>query len=144
MRIKQEYRLGVGISAMLLIFVMISIVTLGVLSFLSAKADKALTDKSVLMVQAYYAASADAQQRLFTLDNDLKALTSAQELETYAQANAMTCDNNTLRFTVDAGGGRVLLVAVQLNDLFQMRKISQYSMENQTDWTPALPEFPIF
>ncbi|HPJ01643.1 MAG TPA: hypothetical protein PKU80_02250 [Candidatus Limiplasma sp.] len=144
MRIKQEYRLGVGISAMLLIFVMISIVTLGVLSFLSARADKALTDKSVLMVQAYYAASADAQHRLFTLDNDLQAITSEQELEDYAKANALTYENNTLRFTVDVGGGRVLLVAVQLDERFQMRKISQYSMENQTDWTPALPEFPIF
>ena len=42
MKLKQEYRIGIGTSTMLLIFVIISFVTLGVLSFLSARADQAL------------------------------------------------------------------------------------------------------
>lgn len=81
MKTKQEYRLGVGVSAILLILVMISVVTFGVLSFLSAKADQALTAKSIDMTREYYAASAAAQRRLLELDMDLSSVTSVQELE---------------------------------------------------------------
>ena len=144
MKIKQEYRLGNGISAMLLIFVMISIVTLGVLSFLSAKADHALTDKSVDMVREYYAASAVAQHKLRTLDNDLLAVTSMQELSAYASENEMIYEDETLFFSVEAGSGRVLNIAVRIDERFQIREVSRYSLDNEAEWAPVDIDFPIF
>ena len=144
MKTKQEYRLGIGISAMLLIFVIISLVTLGVLSFLGARADQALTNQNIALTQGYYRASAEAQRELFVIDNELRALSTGQEIQAYIEKYAVTYENGTLRFTVDAGGGRVLNVAVLMDEKNRIRKITQYSLENEVDWTPELPDYPIY
>ncbi len=144
MKLKQEYRVGVGVSAMLLIFVILSIVTLGVLSYLSAKADHALTQKNIDMVQGYYTASADAQRQLLIADSALSAMTGEQEIQAYTRENGMVYGDHTLQFTVDAGGGRVLNVEAQLNERFQIVKITRYTIENNAEWSPALSEFPVF
>lgn len=144
MKMKQEYRIGIGTSTMLLVFVIISIVTLGVLSFLSAKVDKALTDKNVDMVQGYYAASAAAQYQLLALDNDLTAITNMQELDAYAQEAGMTLADETLRFSVDADNQRMLNVAVSIDEQFQIRHIMQYNMENKEEWSSGFSELPVF
>jgi len=144
MKIKQEYRLGIGISAMLLIFVIISIVTLGVLSFLSAKADKALTDKSIDMVCGYYEASAAAQRRLMEMDNDFASVMSTQEMDAYAEEEGMVYEDGALYFSVDAGSGRMLNVTVGINEQFQIREITQYTIENSEEWSPEFSDFSIF
>jgi hypothetical protein len=144
MKIKQEYRLGVGVSAMLLIFVVISIVTLGVLSFFSARADQALTEKSIAMVRGYYGASAAAQQRLLELDDGLSAVASMEELRAYADGLQIEAGDHTLLFTEDAGNERVLRVTVSLDEKFRIRNITQYSLENSGEWSPGLTELPVF
>ena len=144
MKTKQEYRLGIGISAMLLIFVIISLVTLGVLSFLGARADQALTDQNIALTQGYYRASAEAQRELFVIDIELRALSTGQEIAEYAKTIGADYETGNLRFIVDAGGGRVLSVAVLMDEKNRIRKITQYSLENEVDWTPELPDYPIY
>ncbi len=144
MKNRQEYRIGIGTSTMLLVFVIISIVTLGVLSFLSAKVDKALTDKNIDMVQGYYRASAAAQRRLLEIDNDLSAVASQQALAAYAQQEGMSYTDETLSFAVDADNDRVLNVALNVNDRFQIGHITQYTMENKEEWSSGFSLLPVF
>jgi len=79
---KQEYRMGTGASSILMIFVILSLTTLGVLAFASGRADLALTDRRSTQVQAYYAAAAEAQRIIAGID---EALLEAQaDPEAYA------------------------------------------------------------
>lgn len=69
---KGSFKMGVGISSLLLIFVVLCLTTFAVLSYLTANADHKLTDKTGDTVSAYYAADGAAQQKLADIDDALK------------------------------------------------------------------------
>ncbi len=79
---KQEYRMGVGASSILMIFVLLSLTTLGVLSFASARADWTLTMRRQEQVQVYYGACSEAQRVIAGVDEAL--LSAPDTAEAYA------------------------------------------------------------
>lgn len=76
-KIKQEYRIGTGATSTLMIFIVLCLTTLSILSFVSAKADLAMSQRSAGMVIEYYAAAATAQEHIAALDGALKAAREA-------------------------------------------------------------------
>lgn len=70
---KAEYRVGIGASSILMIFIILSLTTLGVLSFASARADLTLTQRRQAQVEAYYAALAQTDQLMGEMDEVLLA-----------------------------------------------------------------------
>ena len=120
MRQKTEYRVGVGASSILMILVVLSLTALSLLSLSSARNNQALSDRNLSMTVQYYEAAASAQRKLAAIDAVLvqhagAALTRAQWQSVF-DAESLTdirlTDALTFAFTVDAGGGRVLSVAV--------------------------------
>lgn len=75
-----EYRVGIGASSILMIFIVLSLTTLGVLSFASARADLVLTQRRTAQMQAYYGADARAQALLARIDEALLAADADPEL----------------------------------------------------------------
>lgn len=67
---KRRSRTGlfIGASSILVIFVLLCLVTFAVLSLVSARADKALSDKNTAHIQAYYAAETTAYEKLAKID----------------------------------------------------------------------------
>ena len=74
---------GVGVSWLLVIFVLLALVSFGVLSLAGAGADKRLSDKTMVHSQQYFAASNAANERLSTID---EILTKAYKNENYFSA----------------------------------------------------------
>ncbi len=76
-----------GFSSILLTFVMICIVTFGVLSFVTANSDYKLSEKVATKVSGYYDADSAARMELATIDHTLYDLyySSASESEYYEQ-----------------------------------------------------------
>lgn len=68
---KSEYRMGIGTSSILMIFVVLCLTTLGVLSFASARNNLTLSQKRQTQVESYYAASAEAERILSQIDTIL-------------------------------------------------------------------------
>lgn len=87
-RSSTEYRVGVGASSILMIFIVLGLTTLGVLSFASARADLTLTLKRQSQVVAYYAAESRAITLLSEIDEALLAAGDAQSQEEWASAVA--------------------------------------------------------
>lgn len=67
-KMKKQFRMGTGISSILMIFVMLCLTIFGVLSFVTANADNRLTQKNQTAVQAFYKADAKAADTLAGLD----------------------------------------------------------------------------
>ena len=70
-RFKMEYRVGVGASSILMVLVILALTAVSLLSLRNAKNAEALTARNVLTTQAYYNASARAQEKLAAMDQVL-------------------------------------------------------------------------
>lgn len=73
---KGNVHLGVGASSILMIFVVLCLTTFGILSYVTANADKKISTKNAETVENYYAGTALAEQKLQKIDT---ALLSARE-----------------------------------------------------------------
>jgi type II secretory pathway component PulJ len=67
-RAKQEYRVGIGASTMLTIFVVLCVATLALLALSGARGDAALTSRAKEMTLGYYRSSDQAQRILAQVD----------------------------------------------------------------------------
>ncbi len=85
-----EMNLQVGLSSILLIFVILTLVSFAVLALTSATADEKLTNRVMERTSAYYEACNEAEQTLMDLDDTLSSIyTSSQSEEDYfAQAGS--------------------------------------------------------
>lgn len=81
---KPSYRLGVGASSIIMIFVVLILTTLGVLAFASARSDLSLTARRQVQVSAYYEANDQAQRLLAWVDEALAAAWG--DPDTFAEA----------------------------------------------------------
>lgn len=68
MKKKESAPFGAGMSSLLMVFVVLCLTVFGVLAYMTARADSRLTQRSAQMVQAYYAADAEAEEALARLD----------------------------------------------------------------------------
>ena len=118
MRHKTEYRVGIGASSLLMIFVTLALAALGLLSLYAAKNNAALCRRSVDMTVAFYEAAADVQRSLAAIDESRTvdmftwhaALAAYQDSWTGIPLKITLNDDATFDITVDAGAGRTLSV----------------------------------
>ncbi len=143
-RPKQEYRVGIGTSTMLTIFSVLCVATLALLAMSGARGDAALTGRAVAMSEAYYQASDRAQRVLGQVDGIVRnAATSGSGREAFEAALSglevagvpLDFDGETVSFTVDAGGGRVLSVAVRPNETKPYCTVVRYALIGGELWT---------
>lgn len=98
-RASEEYRVGVGASTILMIFVVLTLTTLGVLAFASARADLVLTQRRQAQVEAYYAAAADAQALIAKVDAALLRAGTADDAQ--GRREALTAIDPRIRMEAD-------------------------------------------
>ncbi len=139
------YRVGVGASSILTIFVVLCLTTLGVLSFASARANATLTSRREAYVEHYYAAVAEAQHVMMEID---RALVNARKTpDTYAelvQGIKMpdifleVSEDLLVSFSVPCGEMLELQVAVQAADSgdWPRYRVVMHQLVNIADWEP--------
>ena len=76
-----EFRINVGSSSILLIFVILCLVAFATLSIISANADAKLSQKVADRITAYYEASNQAQRSLAAIDKTLAQIYVASDSE---------------------------------------------------------------
>lgn len=142
-RPKQEYRVGIGTSTMITIFSVLCVATLALLALSGARGDAALTGRAVAMSEAYYEASDRAQRVLAQLDGMVRKAAAASGREAFEdllsgrkiQGIPLDYDGETVSFSLDAGGGRVLSVAVRPNETKPYCTVVRYALIGGELWT---------
>ncbi len=86
MKQQQEYRIGPGMTSLLMIFVVLCMVALAILTLASVQVDNSLNARSYQANEAFYQASVDVQKTLFDVDQKLLAARTAAngDVATYA------------------------------------------------------------
>lgn len=139
----REYRIGPGASSLLLILLVLTLTTLGMLSLMSARADWKLSARARDMTQAYYAADAAVQERLMALDEllaDARAGAKAEAEYRAAVAASLpdwaSLSGDEIAFSQDAGGSRVIEVRLQIVGLAggARYEILSYALVDEMDW----------
>ncbi len=69
---KREFTMNIGLPSIMLIFVVLCLISFGVLSLVSANADRKLSQKVLDRSAAYYNACNLAEEKLCEIDNILK------------------------------------------------------------------------
>ena len=140
---RQEYRMGVGAASILMIFMVLSLTTLGVLAYASAHADLALTQRRQAQVEAYYAAVAEGQRKIARIDGAL--LAAREDLERYeVQVRALGDDSirvsrdMTLSFTIPVGESQQLEIALRAMDPDNVERyvVTRHCLVNVAEWRP--------
>ncbi len=143
MKSKQEYRFGIGVPSMLMLFMILCLTTLAVLSFASSRADDKLTRRTQDMTLWYYEAAQGGQEKLRDLDAALMEMgTQAADAAAYEKLVAdyallqnMEFEEGILTWTEDAGGGRTLRLSVQVAAYGQAGQ--RYTLTQHTLTGPA-------
>ena len=88
---KYEFRLNIGLPSILLIFVVMCIISFAILSLAGAHSDKRLSQKIYDRSTAYYKACNLAEEKLASLDNELKNYykVSNSEIDYYSQTSIL-------------------------------------------------------
>lgn len=106
----------------------------GVLSYVTARNDAALSLRTLESVQRYYAADAEAQRSLMAIDEWLANGMQGQPEGLSLEEN----DDGTLMFYVAAEGGHTLRVVLRIEDGGYI--IERYSYENIGTWSADTTE----
>lgn len=130
-----QYRVGTGASVMLLIFMVMSLATLGILSLMSARSDREMSMRSARYAQGYYQAQDSAQRRMAQLAQDIRGM-DAQALAAYARDNGLDFADGRLRFSVDASYDRQLDIVLAVEE-DGLRLVSS-ALVNTGDWDTGL------
>lgn len=78
---KREFRVNVGTSSILLIFIILCLVAFATLSIVSANADYKLSRKVADRTSAYYEAANQAEKYIASIDKTLQSVYSSAESE---------------------------------------------------------------
>ncbi|MBQ9308007.1 MAG: hypothetical protein IJ229_08795 [Clostridia bacterium] len=90
MRKKSNISLGPGASSLILIFVVLSLMTLGMLSLMTGKNDLTLSGRSADVVEAVYALNVQAEETRSRIDRVLvESAKDATDQEAYLEAVAL-------------------------------------------------------
>lgn len=117
---KNNFPMNIGLSSILLIFVVLCLVSFGVLSIASANADRKLSQKVLNRSIAYYNACNQAEDMLKDLDTQLHdAYVSSQDVSTY----------------LDYVSQLDTVYTYPISDLQELQVILDYSVPNDTDGT---------
>lgn len=81
---KREFTMNIGLPSILLIFVILCLISFGVLSLVSANTDRKLSQKVLDRSTAYYEACNQAEEMLFAVDTRLhEAYSQSHNCEEY-------------------------------------------------------------
>lgn len=116
-----EYRVGIGASSIIMIFIVLSLTTLGVLSFASARSDLILTERRQSQVESYYNSVSLAQQMIAQIDSAL--LKAAATPETFEEAvgaigeidSLITVDGMQISFQLPVGETQSLAITLDVH-----------------------------
>ncbi|MDL2206139.1 hypothetical protein LJC33_04420 [Eubacteriales bacterium OttesenSCG-928-N13] len=100
---KQEYRIGPGVSSLLMIFVSLCMTALGMLTLINAINDQSMTTRSKDAIHAYYDGAAVGQKELAQIDAQLKqARQTSSTVEEY-EAAVHALKSDTFKLGVESG-----------------------------------------
>lgn len=88
MKSAHKVKISVGVTTILMIFVVLCFTTFAVLSFLTARSDYALTRKTVTATQEYYQADAKIEELLASIDEYLSL--ASKSAVSYVKTNTVT------------------------------------------------------
>ena len=113
---KSGVGIGIGGISMLAIFVVLCLTTLAVLSVVSARADLALSEKTALSSRQYYAADAEAEEKLASL---LSIVEEGGNWYDYAQSEGFEIFSRRgaaiIAYTAPISESKELYIEVELN-----------------------------
>lgn len=139
-----EYRVGIGASSIIMIFIILSLTTLGVLSFASARADMNLSQRRQVQVTAYYEAAAEAQRLIAQVD---EALLTARDKEMTPEDRAAALqaihsgitvtDDGLVSLQVEVSDSQRLDVVLRIEEDTPARyTLTHHHLVNTAEWTP--------
>ncbi|MCL1963765.1 MAG: hypothetical protein FWF69_01720 [Firmicutes bacterium] len=141
---KQEYRMGVGASSILMIFVVLSLTTLGMLAFASGRADLTLTERRQAQVEAYYNAAARAERIVAAIDEALLSVrrdpeACAARVKALADWAIDVSDDWVISFTVPVSQSQRIEVALRAAeaDAASRYTVERHRLVNIAEWKPA-------
>lgn len=142
-RAQTEYRVGTGASSLLMLLVILSLTTLGILSFTSADADLRLTERNARMVEAYHEAQSAFEEALSLVDEYLCLVPADSDFRatlpdgSIGRADYVWQEDGTLLLSVDAGFDRSLQGTLCLFPKDAERwKLVRYALVNAGTWQP--------
>ena len=125
---KPATRAGAGAPSILLILVVVCLTLFGVLALVAARNDAALTARTSAAAEAYYAADADAQRALASIDAwILSGMDGQPEGVTLARTGSEAA------FSVESGDGHTLFVTLALEG--GGFRVTGYRYENTEGWS---------
>ena len=131
---KSFSNIGVGASSLMLIIVVVCLTIFAVLTYVTARNDAALSQRTLKSVQRYYETDALAQKALMAIDKwQVNGMLDMPEGVTIT-----TRDNGMIEFMVSTGETHMLKVALRMTDNGYM--IEHYRYENSTEWIVDLTE----
>lgn len=131
---KSSSGMGVGASSIMLIIVVVCLTLFGVLSYVTARNDAALSSRTKESVQRYYEADAAAQRGLMAVDEWIAGGMKGQP-------NGLTLadeGDGTVSFFVAAADTHILRVVLRIDD--DGYEIERYGYENISEWTADTTE----
>jgi len=132
MKQKTSYRMGVGISSLLLVLVVISITTLSVLALLSANSDFKLSQKRQEYVRALASADCLLEETLFTLSEG----TPPEDVD----IQGITLENiEGQKWLVSVPFYGDMLLSAKVNLLESGIEQYHYEISNVGEWEPESP-----
>lgn len=108
---KAEFNVNIGLSSILLIFVVLCLVSFGILSLVSANADRKLSKKVLNRTSAYYEACNQAESTLCSIDKTLHTLYEACDS---AEAYYEQAGGTTLSFQYDISELQALQITLNI------------------------------
>lgn len=145
---KTEYRVGIGASSILMIFIILCLTTLGVLSFASSRADLSLTSRRVAQSEAYYRGIADSQALIADVDSALYAARQAagDDEEAYIASLAAIADisefisvkESVITLKVPVGDKQRLQIDMTVGGLDDAARyaVTKHYLVNVETWEP--------
>lgn len=141
---------GVGISSILMIFVILCLTAFGILSFSTARSDWQLTQKNVQSIHSYYDADAKAQEVLAQTDLELARLLrenpsfSNRQLASHLNGQLVmdtqlsipeNSSGTELAFSVPVGSMQKIQVKLELVSESQRYRILSYQLSPSEEWS---------
>ncbi len=153
MKKKNQSFVQAGLPSLLVIFIVLSLVTFAVLSYVSARRDYSLSDKTANRTQQYYEADLNARKELSSIDTQLidiyRQLSEKEETLFLEECRRTFPDmsGNLLAFQLPYGDSQALLVELEVQ-LPQSEEdvpyqITKWQVITTADWN-ADDSLPVF
>lgn len=137
---RNELKIGIGASSILMIILTLVLTAFGVLSLVSARADQKLTEKTKNMMADYYAADEKVEELLASIDAVLikRENTETQNLELSKIDDALVVEKNgSLFFSVRVNENRQIAVRLQiLSEEDHRYDVITRRLESTGKWDP--------